>query len=115
MSQVLLAAAGKAFQKLITPSSSYDCPRCEVLYDTLGACITPAMLEILANDPFVVIAKWKPDNPPARITYHDVTIRDYSGSRFIDRYCHYQVKQLRTFLKRLVDDIETAGQIQPMI
>lgn len=55
MSQVLHAAAGKAFQKLITPSSSHDCPRCEVLLDTLVVCITTAMLEILANDPYVVI------------------------------------------------------------
>lgn len=68
MSQVLHAAAGKVFHKLITPSSSHDCPRCEVLYDTLVACITTAMLEILANDPYVVIEEWKPDNPPARIT-----------------------------------------------
>ena len=73
------------------------------------------MLEILANDPYVVIDDWKPDNPPARITYHDVTIRDYSGSRFIHWYSHYQVKQLRNFLRRMVDDINTVDKILPMI
>ena len=89
MSQVLQAVAAKAFQTLTLQSScSHDCPRCEVLYDTLDACITLAMLEILANDSYVVIDEWRPDNPPARITYHDVTIRDYSGSRFIHRYSH---------------------------
>lgn len=44
MSQVLHAAAGKAFQKLITPSSSHECPRCEVLYDTLVVCIIVMLL-----------------------------------------------------------------------
>ena len=69
-----------------------------------------------ARDPYVVIEEWKPDNPLARITlsrcHH---YRLFWKSIYSSIHYHYQVKQLRTFLRRMVDDMKTAGKIQPMI